>query len=161
MYIILPCVLVCKLGALYFCVVGYQVHRTLDDIAVANPVTAEAAVNSARLGASSFGDESSLNSAVLSMVQSDTSMVLESPVLGQVTEIVHIGSEISLIQPTASVDEDVREDEVLSIPAVAEVTHTEPIAPAEVRKQLSLWYLTGDGRLVCVPHIDTQFLSFG
>lgn len=73
-----------------------------------------------------------------------------------VTDVVNIGAGIALGQ--VLVADDDKEEDAAMIAVMAEVAHVEPIVPT---LEMSLWYLTSDGSLMCIPNVDSQFLSFG
>lgn len=62
-----------------------------------------------------------------------------------------------ILEQTLPVDDEIREP-VVPLITLADVQQSEP-TPLDFF--LNLWYLTGDGKLKCIPKVASQFLSFG
>ena len=151
--------------------IDFRAQEKLANLAVATSVAAEDTVPAPYIAAPSYTEDDGSGSslAASSQAPSDFSALLDglsavSASSGMlVTDVVNIGSGVSLGQ--MSITED-RADAATPV-SIDQVPATLAEAAVVERNEdprdlaLSLWYLTGDGKLICIPNVDSQFLSFG
>lgn len=100
---------------------------------------------------------SAVSAMVETSVASSSTSILHSQGTA-VTDVVNIGVGVTL-DLTPIEDESGLSPQAQAVPT-AEVVSSTPLVSVN-NTALAFWYLTGDGQLMCIPYVDSQFLNFG